>query len=186
MKEIIFSNESRIGRFFFRKMLGWLESDSRLRLNNPGQLAEASGVKNGQRVLEVGCGSGFFTPALSELVGKTGFIESIDLHPAAVEQTTEKLSKLNADNVRVTLGDAHCTGFPDESFDMVIVYGVVPAPVISEERLGAELERLLKPDGIISVWTLAPLWRPTSIMKHSTLEYCGKTGNVHRIQKPAA
>jgi demethylmenaquinone methyltransferase/2-methoxy-6-polyprenyl-1,4-benzoquinol methylase len=186
MKNFLFNGNSRINRFFFKQLINWLESSLRYRFNDPQKLVRASGIQAGQSVLEVGCGSGFFTPALSDIVGEQGFVQSVDLHPVAVEATSQKMQTLGKQNVRVSRADAHETDLPDASFDTIVVYGVVPAPVISETRLGPEMYRLLKPGGTLVVWTLAPFWSPKSIMKAAPFTRCDKHQGVHRLQKIAA
>ena len=65
LKEKLFDGESKASRFVFRTMISALESSFRYRLNNPEKLVKASGVQPGQTVLEIGCGSGFFTGDVS-------------------------------------------------------------------------------------------------------------------------
>ncbi len=186
MKNKVLSGESRIGNILFRKMLSWLESPARSGFGDAETLLAASGLKSGQRVLEVGCGSGYFTPIISQLVGKDGSVDAIDMHPAALEVTQKKIEELRLSNARVTGADAHATAFPDESFDAVILFGVVPAPVISEPRLASELHRVLKPGGTLAVWTLSPFWSPRVLMKHAPFGSAGCARKVHRLMKHAA
>ncbi len=185
MKNFLFNGTSWINRFVFKQFLAGLEGSFRYHINNPQKLIKASGVQAGQTVLEVGCGSGFFTPALSDIVGEQGLVQSIDLHPVAVETTDRKMQTLKKHNVRVSKIDAHETGFPDESFDTVLVYGVVPAPVISETRLGQEIYRVLKSGGILVIWTIVPFWSPKPFLKAASFNYCNKQNGVHRLQKAA-
>ena len=52
---------------------------------NPHKLLKAAELKPGQKVLEVGCGPGFFTIPAAKLVGKEGFIYAVDVHPLAIK-----------------------------------------------------------------------------------------------------
>lgn len=185
MKELLFDGRSQFGRFVFQQLLNGMESSLRYRFSNPQKLVKASGIQTGQTVLEVGCGSGFFTPSLSEIVGEDGIIESIDYHPMAVESTSKKTRLLGKQNVRVSRADAHNTDFPDASFDTVILYGIVPAPVISEKQLGLEIYRLLKPGGILAIWTIAPFWSPKTLMKAAPFNLVNKLHGVYRLHKKA-
>lgn len=184
MKEFLFDERSKSGRFVFGKLLEGMDSPFRNRFNDPEKLIKASGLLPGQTVLEVGCGSGFFTPTISEIVGKTGQVESIDLHPMAVETVNRKMLTLGRKNVRVSQADAHQTVYPEESFDTIIVYGVVPAPVIDEKKLGSEMYRLLKPGGTLAVWTIVPFWSPKTIIKETSFTRCSKHQGIYRLQKP--
>ena len=186
MKRKIFDGKSGLNRFMFNKMLEALDNKSRYRRTDPVKLVKLSGIRPGQKVLEIGCGAGFFTPAIAVSAGEKGFVNSIDLHPSAVEKTAEKMTGAGAVNVSVSRADAHSTGFEKDCFDLIILYGVVPAPVISEKELGRELLRILKPGGAIAVWTLSPFWTPRTIMKSSHLIYSGKTEGVHILRKAAA
>ena len=183
MKNIIFNGESRMGVFMFGKMLSWLDAPSRNRFGDAETLVEASGIQPGQRVLEIGCGSGYFTPAIAEKTGENGFTEAVDLHPSAVEATREKAAQMNIQNIRVSRADAHETDFADGAFDVIILYGIVPAPVISESRLAAELYRLLKNSGTLAIWTLTPLWTPKRFLKNALFVSGGIKGGVHLLQK---
>lgn len=183
MKEFLFSGESKTARFVFQRLLNGMDSPFRKRFNDPQRLITASGICAGQTVLEVGCGSGFFTPALSDAVGENGFVQSIDLHPMSVETVSRKMKELGTNSVNVSQADAHQTDFSDASFDAIILYGVVPAPVIAEDRLSVELYRLLKTGGVLAVWTVVPFWYPSAFLKAAPFTHCGKVHGVHRLHK---
>lgn len=176
------AGSSPLAKYFIGRLLSWMESDRRRAFNDPQSIVGLSGIAAGQRVLEIGCGSGFFTPALSALVGPEGWVDSIDLHPLAVEATTRKARECGLANVRVTRADAHQTGLPEASFDAAVLYGVVPAPVISQPRLALEIHRILRPGGILAIWTAVPFWTPRVFVKTAGFTRVG-AGKVHRLQK---
>ena len=60
---------------------GW-----RRRLDPPERTLRAAGVRSGQQVLEVGCGTGYFTLAAANMVGDLGCIYALDLYPPAIER----------------------------------------------------------------------------------------------------
>ena len=183
MKNILLNGNSNIGNKIFGTMLSGLESPVRYRFSSPEKLVRAAGVEAGQHVLEMGCGSGFFTPSIATMAGENGQVQAIDLQPVAVAETEAKVTELSLTNVNVTQANAEDTGFSANSFDLVLLYGVIPSPVISVERLTAEIYRLLKPGGILAVWTIAPFWSPQSITQFSSFDYVGKVNGVHRFQK---
>jgi demethylmenaquinone methyltransferase/2-methoxy-6-polyprenyl-1,4-benzoquinol methylase len=185
MKNILFDGNSDTSNKIFGKMLAGLESPMRYRFSRPEKLVRASGIKPGECVLEIGCGSGFFTPTIADMVGDNGQVRAIDLHPVAVAETEAKVNELGLTNVSVTQADAEDTGFPAESFDRVLLYGVVPSPVISVERLTGEIHRLLKPAGILAVWTIAPFWSAQSVTQLGNFYYLDKISGVHQFAKMA-
>ena len=84
------------------------------------RMTEWLDVKKGQRILEIGTGSGWQTAILSYMV-ESGNVCSIERHPQLVEFARKNLDKLGVNNVRVILGDGGL-GFPDESpFDRIII-----------------------------------------------------------------
>lgn len=175
---------STTSQFIFQRILAGLDHPFRYRLTNPEKLVRASGITVGQIVLEIGCGSGFFTESAAAQVGAQGQLHAIDAHPLAVEATARKIEELRLRNAYVTCADAHATGFTDGFFDLILLYGVIPAPgIIDIDRLTREMSRLLKPAGRVAVWTAVPLWSPKSVTQHQLLRYLGKHGGVHQFQK---
>jgi ubiquinone/menaquinone biosynthesis C-methylase UbiE len=82
---------------------------------NPYKLLKAAGLKPGQKVLEVGCGPGFFTISAAKIVGKEGFIHTVDVHPLAIELVKEKIEREKLKNIKTILAKASNTGLPDRS-----------------------------------------------------------------------
>lgn len=168
---------------FYKKMLKWLDSPNRKLFDNPKKLIESSGIQAGQTVLEIGCGSGFFTVAASEMLGDKGKLYSTDIHSLAVEETQKKVDKFGLNNVIVQKDNAMQSSFSDSMFDTVLLYGVVPAPVVSMEDISREVHRLLKQGGIFAIWTKAPFWTPKVALKKYSFESIKKSHGVFRLRK---
>ncbi|HKV06761.1 MAG TPA: rRNA adenine N-6-methyltransferase family protein [Thermoanaerobaculia bacterium] len=78
------------------------------RLNNgpPSALArliEALGPEEGDRVVHVGCGTGYYTAILAELVGPRGTVTALEVEPGLASQAREHLA--GRENVRVLAED---------------------------------------------------------------------------------
>ena len=106
-------------------------------ISQPGvvtRMTEWSDVKNGQKILEIGTGSGWQSAILSYLVG-TGNVYSVERHPKLVKFAQENLKKLNIDNVHLVLGDGS-VGYPKESpYDRIIITAAcskIPLPLIEQ------------------------------------------------------
>ncbi len=101
------------------------------------RMTEWLNVMEGQKVLEVGSGSGWQSAILSFLV-ENGKVFSIDRHPELVKFAKENLKKLEIHNVNVILGDGSL-GLPKESpFDRIIITAAcrqVPLPLLEQLSL---------------------------------------------------
>ena len=98
----------------------------------------------------------FFTISAAELVGNEGRVYAIDLHPLAIEQVAKKVRDASLTNVRLIKADALETGLAGDCIDLVLLFGVIPSPTLPLDRLLPEMYRLLKPEGVLAVWTAFP------------------------------
>jgi ubiquinone/menaquinone biosynthesis C-methylase UbiE len=117
---------------------------------DPYEVLNTAGLGPGQKVLEVGCGPGFFTIPAARIVGEKGSVHALDINPLALERVRQKIEQEGVTNVGTVLADAAQTGLPDQSFDVIFVFGFV-RPIGDLENILTELHRLLKPAGILSV-----------------------------------
>ena len=122
---------------------------------NPFKKLVASELKQGQRVLEVGCGPGYFTIPAAEIVGPKGHVKAFDINPAAVECVRRKIGRQGKKNIEVMLADAAATGIPESSVDVAFLFGVIHAFPNLNEVL-KEMHRVLKPDGKLSIQSRRP------------------------------
>ena len=106
------------------------------------------GIKPGFHVLDYGCGPGSYVIPLAELLGKSGKIYALDIHPLAIQRVQNIASKKQLTDVKTICSDCK-TGLPDNSIDVVLLYDTLH--VLSDpDRVLEELHRVLKPDGILS------------------------------------
>jgi demethylmenaquinone methyltransferase/2-methoxy-6-polyprenyl-1,4-benzoquinol methylase len=178
--------DSPLLRFIYHHMSAFLDHPIRRIFNDPVKAVEAAGIQPGMDVLEVGCGSGYFTLAAATLVGDEGHLDAIDIHPKAVETVSRRVIDSHQRNVIITKTDALDTGFPSESYDLIMLFGVIPAPVLPLQKLLPEMHRLLKPHGSIAVWTGLPLWSSRTLTKSRLFTYAGKRNGVHNFTKLAS
>jgi len=106
-------------------------------------------IKEGFQVLDYGCGPGSYIVPLAELVGDSGKIYALDIHPLAIQTVKRLAAKKRLANVHTILSDCK-TGLPADSLDVVLLYDILHDLHNSGEVL-AELRRVLKPEGILSV-----------------------------------
>jgi ubiquinone/menaquinone biosynthesis C-methylase UbiE len=111
-------------------------------------LMAAAGVKAGDRVLDIGCGPGYFVRMLAETVGATGFAVGIDAAPEMIDYARRKARHLS--NCRFESGSAEELPFPDASFDVVVSSLMLHhLPDELRAQAAAEMRRVLRPEGTV-------------------------------------
>jgi len=146
-----------------------LDSGYRRRIQPPSQLIERSGIREGMKVLDLGCGSGAFTPFIARTVGDKGEVYALDIQANMLVQLERKLSKPeNKDirNVKLIEGNAYELPFGDNSLDLVNMVTVLQE-IPDRKRALQEVRRVLKKGGILAVTELFPdpdyPWKSTTI-----------------------
>lgn len=140
-------------------------------------LAAASGVTSGDRVLDVGCGTGYFARMLAETVGPRGSVVGVD---AAPEMVTHAASRSrSAVNVTFEVGSAGALSFPDSSFD-VVVSSLTLHHLDHADQLPAvrEMHRVLRPGGAILI---AEFQAPTGSAWRLLLGPTGLASMAHAV-----
>ncbi len=170
-----------IGQLFIRMMAVIMESPFRYKFFGPTKILQGAGIRPGMRVLEVGCGTGFFTIPAGRLLGEQGHLIAMDMLPMAVAAVAQKVQTANLNNVRVIQGDALNTRLEPESLDEVIIFGVIPAPMLPMEKLLTEMHRILRPAGVMAVWP--PSWVHQSILQSGLFSYFNKQNGVMNYQR---
>jgi protein-L-isoaspartate(D-aspartate) O-methyltransferase len=93
----------------------------------------------GDRVLEVGTGSGYHAAVISQLAGE---VYSIEILPALALGAESRLARLGYDNVHVRVGDGYC-GWPEAApFDAVVLTAAppeIPRPLLDQLAVGGRL-----------------------------------------------
>lgn len=149
----------RIYQFPAPAFIGYfLDSNYRRRIQPPTQIIERSGIKKGDRVLEIGCGSGAYTTFVAREVGKEGIVEALDIQPAMLAQLKKKLAKPeNSDiqNIRLHESSAYQLPFKEGSIDLVYMITVLPE-IPDQAKVLAEVWRVLKVNGILAVTEFFP------------------------------
>lgn len=101
-------------------------------------------VEEGQKVLDVGCGSGWTTALLSYLVGESGYVYGTELIAELVDRARKSLARLKIENVEITHAQYNTLGIPGKSFDRILVSA-------SSAQVPEDLKRQLKVGGMMLV-----------------------------------
>ncbi len=112
-------------------------------------VSAALAVRAGKRVLDVGCGPGFYAEELLEVVGADGSVVGIDASPEMLAAATARCASHR--NVAFHRGDATALPVADASFDAALCVQVLE--YVPDATLAlAEIHRALRPGGRAVVW----------------------------------
>jgi len=111
-------------------------------------ILEEVGIRQGFHVLDYGCGPGGYIIPLVKLVGESGKVYALDIHPLSIQKVRDIVSKRQLTNVEIILSDWQ-TGLPDNSLDAVLLYDAFHN-LSDPDMVLKELYRVLKPNGILS------------------------------------
>ena len=119
-------------------------------------MSEALGLHGGERVLEVGTGSGYQTAVLAELAGKVYSVERVR---SLADRALQLLGDLGYYTIRIRVGDGSLGWTEEAPFDAIIVTAgapEVPAPLAAQLAEGG---RLVAPVGGASAQVLRRVTR---------------------------
>lgn len=130
-------------------LLGWmLDNPIRRRYTRP--VLDRVGIRPGDVVLELGSGTGVFTVAAAQRIGPQGRFVAVDIQPEMIKRVEQRVRTAGLANVETHTADAYHLPLADGSVDRAFLISVleeIPDPV----RALAELSRVLKPEGILSI-----------------------------------
>ena len=117
------------------------------------RLREALAPEPGERLLEIGPGTGYYALPVAEWLGDSGTLELLDVQQDFLDHTTTRGREHGLSNLVPTLADAQAMPYDDASFDaayLATVLGEIP------DRGAAlrELRRVVKPAGRVVVGEL--------------------------------
>lgn len=129
-----------------------LVSGFRKRRLEPHKTIAAAGINEGQIVLELGCGPGFFTEYIAETVGPSGKVVSQDIQRQMLAKLKKRMAHFPvSNNIEILLANSSDLGLSANSIDVVFAANVFEEVAKEGEMAGTagELLRVLKPQGHI-------------------------------------
>jgi FkbM family methyltransferase len=131
------------------KRAGSLDNRFRRWLQDPHKILRPY-IKEGMTVLDVGCGPGFFSIDMAQLVGKSGRVIACDLQEGMLQKLRDKIQETEFEE-RITLHKCEKNKLGlSEKVDFVLAFYVVHE-VPNHEEFYNEIKSILKQNGILFI-----------------------------------
>ncbi|MBF0584251.1 MAG: class I SAM-dependent methyltransferase [Magnetococcales bacterium] len=114
---------------------------------DPLEVVKTMGIVSGMRVVELGCGAGFFTHALLEAVGDEGRVVALELQEAVLALLQERLA--THPRLEIRLANLLESGLETGGWDAVFVAFTLHEVAVEAALL--EIRRILRPGGLLSI-----------------------------------
>jgi ubiquinone/menaquinone biosynthesis C-methylase UbiE len=114
------------------------------------EIVAALELKDGDRVADVGAGTGLFVPLLANRVGPRGKVYAVDIVPAFIEHIAKRAKEDRLPQVAAVLSNERSTELPANSVDMIFTSDAYHHFVHYQDML-ASMHKALKPGGQLIV-----------------------------------
>ena len=114
------------------------------------RLREALGPRAGERLLEVGPGTGYYALPVAEWLGPEGTLEVFDLQQEMLDHTAGRAREAGLDTIVPTQGDARALPYGDDAVDGAYLVTVL-GEIADQDAALRELARVVRPGGRVVV-----------------------------------
>jgi ubiquinone/menaquinone biosynthesis C-methylase UbiE len=135
--------------------------------------------ESGERLLEIGVGTGYYSLDMAEWVGPEGKLELFDLQQKFLDHVMRAAAERGLGNLIPTQGDATALPYEDGSIDAVILTAVLGEIPDSAAAL-REIRRVLKPGGRLVV---GELFGDPHFTTRASLEQLGAAAGLALVEK---
>jgi len=146
-KQLKDQTKSKASRWLWLRRAPALLNPLRRLFEPPKRLIEPY-VQDSQVVADLGCGSGYYTLALAELVGPEGKVYAVDLDRKCIRALGKRADKSGYRNIEVHAASAADVSFiKDRSVDFVLANGLLCSMADNRQSAVNEMKRILKSTG---------------------------------------
>jgi demethylmenaquinone methyltransferase/2-methoxy-6-polyprenyl-1,4-benzoquinol methylase len=116
----------------------------------------ALGASPGQRILEIGCGTGHALVALADAVGQRGHVYGVDIAAGMIDVARSRVRSAGLQNVSFTIDDASSLCFRSDLFDNVFMsFTIESFESTTISRVLAEVRRVVRVGGRVGIVAMA-------------------------------
>ena len=152
--------------------LSWLVNNP-IRRRYMSHVLERIGIRPGERVLELGPGPGAFTVGAARRAGPQGRLIAVDIQPEMIALLERGIREEGLTNVETHVASAHHLPLDNESVHRAFLITVLPE-IPDPARALAELRRVLRPDGVLSI--TEEFYDPDYLFLSETIRLVEKAG----------
>ena len=108
------------------------------------RLLQRSDIEIGERVLDIGCGTGATTMSVASMVEQGGLVVGVDISKTLLDCAISRSSNISGGRIKYTIADAQTWRFDADSFDLVTSrFGMMffANPVLAFKNLAAALRK---------------------------------------------
>lgn len=117
------------------------------------RLREVLAPQPGERVLEIGPGTGYYTLHVADWIGEQGRLDIFDLQQEMLDHTMRRATEAGLSNIHPAQGDARELLYSDAAFDAVYLTTVL-GEIPDRDAALREIARVLRPGGRLVVGEL--------------------------------
>jgi protein-L-isoaspartate O-methyltransferase len=129
---------------------GWLlDLAVRERILPTALTLDRMGLRPGQRVLEVGPGSGYMSVPVARRLGETGHLVALELQAPLAQEARRQLAAAGVANAEVREGDVTTAPLEASAYDLAVLVTVL-GEITNRDVAISRLREALKPGGILS------------------------------------
>ncbi len=158
---------------------GLLDNKIRRWIQNPKKILK-NYITEGMTILELGCGSGFFTMDIAQMVGNSGQVIAVDLQVGMINKLKNKIKGTPVEDQIIThTCDDNKIGISQE-VDFVLLFYMVHE-VMDKASLFNEIKSILKPDGQILI--VEPPFHVSKKEFENTIKIANRAG-LRMVEQP--
>jgi ubiquinone/menaquinone biosynthesis C-methylase UbiE len=124
------------------------DEQQRRKIQNPEQILQNIGIREGMSFVDLGCNDGFFTIPAAQIIGNTGRVYGLDINQQAIDSLKNKLQIINYKNYQLKCAKAEEMAFSDGIADIVFL-GTVLHDFMDPLKVLSNAKKLLKNKGIL-------------------------------------
>ena len=159
---------------------------------NPEKVIQEFDIKEGMKIADFGCGTGYFTILLAKMIGEKGRVYALDVLETALESVRSRAKSeglLNIETIRANLEIFGGSKLENESVDLVLLANILFQSSKKADII-KEAERALKKGGRVIVidWKKdQPMGPPQNliVLQNSAKEFVEKVGLKFEREIPA-